>query len=298
MLGAGLGGGSLIYANVFLEPPNAVFGDRWPQSCRQAQLLPYYRVCKEVLGARPIPPMQGRRHIVRTELFEKVAQQTGRESRRVDINVFFGNDFDDPLPPGVQATNRYGALQTSCTYCGECDVGCNYQAKNTLDLNYLYRAEHKYGAKIRAEHFVDRIVPVGRGGQEDHNASGEFRYRVYYRDVAQAGTELCAHASRVVVSGGSLGSTELLLRCRDVFRTLPHISRSLGAAFPPTEIFSVSSPAAAYRPIPITALSSRKQSISISSSISPPTMPSFCKMQAIRVPRLVRREIKALLPAS
>ena len=51
VLGAGLGGGSLIYANVFLEPPDNVFGSRWPQSCRKAQLLPYYRVCKEVLGA-------------------------------------------------------------------------------------------------------------------------------------------------------------------------------------------------------------------------------------------------------
>lgn len=231
VLGAGLGGGSLIYANVFLEPPDAVFGERWPESCRKAQLLPYYRICKDVLGARPIPTMQGRRHIVRTELFETVAQQMGRPSRRLDINVFFGNDFDNPLPPGVQATNRYGALQTSCTYCGECDVGCNYQAKNTLDLNYLYRAEKKYGAEIRTEHLVDRIVPVDRGGQDDPEAGGTFGYRVYYRDLAQDGAEFSVRSNRVVLSGGSLGSTELLLRCRDVFGTLPHISRSLGRGF-------------------------------------------------------------------
>ncbi|HMF13676.1 MAG TPA: hypothetical protein VKE94_15265, partial [Gemmataceae bacterium] len=63
VLGAGVGGGSLIYANVFLEPPDAVFDARWPQSCRKAQLQPYYTICKEVLGARPVPPMSGRRHI-------------------------------------------------------------------------------------------------------------------------------------------------------------------------------------------------------------------------------------------
>lgn len=231
VLGAGLGGGSLIYANVFLEPPDDVFGGRWPQSCRKVQLLPYYRVCKEVLGARPIPPMQGRRHIVRTELFKEAARRMARESRLVDINVFFGNDFDNPLPPGVQAANRYGALQTSCTYCGECDVGCNYQAKNTLDLNYLYRAENKYGAEIRTEQLVDRMVPVDRNGQDDPDASGEFGYRVYYRDLTRGGAELSARANRVVVSAGSLGSTELLLRCRDVFATLPRIGRSLGRGF-------------------------------------------------------------------
>ena len=93
VLGAGLGGGSLIYANVFLEPPDEVFTDRWPPSCRKPQLQPYYKICKEVLGARPIPPSNGRRRIVRTELFQAVARKIGRDSSLVDINVFFGNDF-------------------------------------------------------------------------------------------------------------------------------------------------------------------------------------------------------------
>ena len=64
----------------------------------------------------------------------------------------FGNDFDNPLPIGVQQKNRYGALQTSCVYCAECDVGCNYHAKNTVDLNYLFVAENSYDAKIWTEH--------------------------------------------------------------------------------------------------------------------------------------------------
>jgi cholesterol oxidase len=228
VLGAGLGGGSLIYANVFLEPPDDIFSDRWPASCRKQQLQPYYKVCKEVLGSRPIPAMEGRRHIVRTELFQKVAKKIGRDSSLVDINVFFGNDFAKPLEQGVQDKNRYGALQTSCTYCGECDVGCNYQAKNTLDLNYLFQAETTYGAVIRTEHFVDRIAPVDEHGSDDPTATGAHGYRVYYRDLANKGAELSALTQRAIVSAGALGSTELLLRCRDVFGTLPKIGSRLG----------------------------------------------------------------------
>ena len=231
VLGAGVGGGSLIYANVFLEPPDDVFSDRWPLSCRKVKLQPYYQMCKEVLGSRPIPPMAGRRHIARTVLFQDVARQIGRNTRLADINVFFGNDIANPLDPGVQDRNRYGALQTSCVYCAECDVGCNYQAKNTLDLNYLYQAEKRYGAEIRPEHLVDRIVPVDQNGHDDPQASGNDGYRVYYRDLTQGNAEQSALAMRVVVSAGSLGSTEILLRSRDVFKTLPRIGLPLGRHF-------------------------------------------------------------------
>jgi cholesterol oxidase len=78
---------------------------------------------------------------------------------------------------------------------------------------------------------VDRIAPVNERGDDDPNASGEHGYRVYYRDLTQQGTESSALANRVVLSGGALGSTELLLRCRDVFHTLPRISRQLGLHF-------------------------------------------------------------------
>jgi cholesterol oxidase len=234
VLGAGLGGGSLIYANVFLEPPDDVFADRWPETCRRQQLRPYYDICKEVLGARPVPPWSGptdRRRIIRTELFQNAARQMGRQSDLVAINVVFGNDFAAPLAPGVQDRNRYGALQTSCTYCGECDIGCNYQAKNTLDLNYLYRAEHQYGAEIRTYCLVERIVPVDRNGEEDPGANGENGYRVCFRNLANGNAQESELARRVIVSAGSLGSTELLLRCRDMFRTLPRIGPMLGRNF-------------------------------------------------------------------
>jgi len=233
VIGAGLGGGSLIYANVFMIPPDNVFDERWPSTCKRAQLEPYYKIAKEVLGSRPIPLNNDpRRRIIRQELFAEVASKAGRDSDLVDINVFFGNDHQNPLPIGHQEKNRYGALQTSCMYCGECDIGCNYHAKNTLDLNYLYVAEQRYGAAIRTEQLVTKIVPVDASGKDDPAAAGEHGYRVYYRDLCSNSKEAqSARANRVVVSAGSLGSTELLLRCKEHFRTLPRISSRLGQSF-------------------------------------------------------------------
>jgi len=233
VLCAGLGGGSLIYANVYMEPPEAVFDERWPASVKKPALAPYYRVAKEVLGARPIPRNQDpRRTITRTELFASVAKEMGKKSELVDINVFFGKDFNDPLAIGHQDKNRYGAVQTSCVYCAECDIGCNTQSKNTLDLNYLFAAEHRYGAQILTEHLVEKIVPVNADHEDDPSADGAFGYRVYYDDLrpgSRASGSLLA--KRVVVSAGALGSTELLFQCRDIHKTLPRVSTRLGQRF-------------------------------------------------------------------
>lgn len=234
VISAGLGGGSLIYANVFMLPPDELFDSRWPSSCGPSALAPYYSIAKQVLGSRPIPTNTGdpRRELVRTKLFEAAARQNGKDSRLVDINVFFGNDFERPTPIGQQERNRYGALQTSCMYCAECDVGCNYHAKNTLDLNYLFVAEHRYQAVIRTEHLVTRIVPANGDGSDSKDATGEHGYRVYYRELRlNGGAEQSAHAKRVVVSAGTFGSVELLLRSKEHFGTLPRISSHLGKSF-------------------------------------------------------------------
>lgn len=232
MVCAGLGGGSLIYANVFLEPPDAVFDHNWPETCKKPALQKYYQVAKEVLGARPVPQNDDpRRQIIRTGYFKDFAESEQRTSQLVDINVFFGNDFNNPLDIGVQDKNRYGALQTSCVYCGECDVGCNTHSKNTLDLNYLHVAKNRYQADIRTEMLAEKIAPLGRDGNDDANATGEFGYRVYWLDLNNNKTECTATAKRVIVSAGTLGTNELLLRCRDFHKTLPAISRTLGRNF-------------------------------------------------------------------
>ncbi len=230
VLCAGLGGGSLIYANVFLRPPDEVFDQRWPASCKKAHLEPYYAIAKEVLGARPIPQDgDPRRRMIRTELFQQVAKANGRTSHMLDINVFFGNDFNKPLPLGQQDRNRYGAVQTSCVYCAECDAGCNYHSKNTIDLNYLYVAENRYNADVRTEHLAQKIVPLNAAGQDDPQADGSNGYRVTFVDLTSGRTSKSVLTNRVVVSAGTLGSTELLLRCRR--DTLPRVSAQLGQRF-------------------------------------------------------------------
>jgi cholesterol oxidase len=99
-----------------------------------------------------------------------------------------------------------------------------------VDLNYLFVAEHRYGARILTEHLAERIVPLNAAGQDDAGADGGNGYRVHYRDL-NGGQETSASARRVVVSAGTLGSNELLLRCRDVFKTLPGLNDNLGTRF-------------------------------------------------------------------
>jgi len=232
------GGGSQIYANVFLRPPEAVFEHGWPAALRRATLARYYDVGQQVLGARPVPAAAGpgdRRHIARTAQFQAFARDAKLPSTMADICVYFGNAYSyrgsaQPTPFGVQETNRYGALQTSCTYCGECDIGCNVQAKNSLDRNYLHVARSRYRLEVRTQATVERIVPLDAQGNDDSSADGSHGYRVVYRDVRD-GSEHAVIARRVVVAAGTLGSNELLLRCRDVYRTLPHLSACLGLRF-------------------------------------------------------------------
>lgn len=232
------GGGSHIYANVFLRPPAAVFEQGWPQGLRRERLLPYYDVAQQVLGARTVPPASGpedRRYIKRTEQFQAFAREAKLTTRLADIAVYFGNDYTykrsgAALPLGVQEANRYGALQTSCTYCGECDIGCNVQAKNSVDHNYLHVARHRYGMAVRTQSVVERVVPLNASHEDDPECDGQFGFRVYFRDI-RLGETHAVTTRRVVLSAGTLGTTELLFRCRDIHRTLPRVSSRLGQQF-------------------------------------------------------------------
>src|SRR5690606_39095177 len=105
--------------------------------------------------------------------------------------------------------------QGTCVHCGNCDIGCPVQAKNTLDLNYLAAAED-LGVDVRPLHQVRCITPLPDGG-----------YRLRVRRLDQ-GRDTELEANRVVLAAGSIGSTELLLRCRDQHRTLPALSGRLG----------------------------------------------------------------------
>ena len=229
VMAAGYGGGSLVYANVFLDPPSEVFDERWPEGCKRDDLLPYYKICKSVMGSRKIPA-GGEWELEKVGYYQNTALKLNRESELVDINVFFGNDPEKPLGQGLQEVNRYGALQSSCNYCAECDIGCNIRAKNTLDLNYLHAAEHRYGLNVLTEQKATRITPIGKEGFPSPGASGEYGYVVEVTDLNND-TKKSFRCRRVVVSAGTLGTNELLLRCRDEYQTLPKISANLGRNF-------------------------------------------------------------------
>jgi cholesterol oxidase len=133
-----------------------------------------------------------------------------------DKNWHYG--LPDPHDPrhSRKFVNDQGQEQGTCIHLGNCVIGCDVKAKNTLDLNYIPRAE-QHGAEVRPLHLVTRIEPVAEG------------YRVHF-DRLESGRRVPASVTGrlVILAAGSLGSTELLLRCRDDFRTLERISPFLG----------------------------------------------------------------------
>lgn len=213
--GSGVGGGSLHYFNVHIRPPASIFDDpRWPAAISLESLDPYYRLAHEMLDAAPLSPPDGRRLPARTEVFREACRAAGREPELVSIAVHTGPGRRNP---------HGGGEQLSCDYSGNCGLGCATHAKNTLDLNYLALAEH-HGAVVRSLHQVEVIEPLSAGG-----------YRVDYErldpDDPRADEQGTVQAGRVIVSAGTLGSNRLLLRCRDVHRTLSDLSPALGRGF-------------------------------------------------------------------
>ncbi len=220
--GAGVGGGSLIYANVCIDPKEELFDHGWPRELTFEELRPYLRKVEEKLRPVPIPPEQSsRRFQVMKEGAESIG--LGERFRPVPLAITFDEAWRDEGGPepheesrSVPWVNAQGLTQGTCVHCGNCCAGCRVSAKNTLDLNYLPIAEAN-GAEIRPLHVVRTIEPADGG------------YRVSFDRIVDGklvpGAEL---ADRVVLAAGSMGSTELLLRCRDEYKTLPRVSPSLG----------------------------------------------------------------------
>jgi cholesterol oxidase len=207
---AGLGGGSLIYANVHLRMPADGFVRGWPEGYSREALDPYYDLVAYMLDVAPIPED---RRPPKTVGFADAAKRLGRSGYFLypQLAVNFGR-------LEVEVTNRFGQVQEGCRYCGECIVGCRYRAKNTLDLNYLAEAERR-GAKIRTLCDVRRIDEVPGGG-----------YRVTFRNIAQ-GTDEVVEARHVFLCAGAVNSTEFLLRCRDEYRSLTRLGAGLGTRY-------------------------------------------------------------------
>ncbi len=220
--GAGVGGGSLCYSSVLMEADAERFTDGWPPEITLAELRPYYAKVRAMLAVQPIPAGQRTR---RYALLEQAAKPLGYADRveSVPLAISFDPDYSYALPDPIDPrhskpfVNAHGVRQGTCVHLGNCDIGCDVLAKNTLDLNYIPAAEAK-GAQLRTLHVVRSIAPEGSGYAVTWDAIDQGRLRPGL-----------AQADRVVLAAGSLGSTEILLRSRDEHGTLPGISRQLGA---------------------------------------------------------------------
>ncbi len=195
LVGCGLGGTSLINANVALEIDQGLLQlEHWPTLFRaQPNLLkPYYERARTMLDPSPYP--EGHRHyppLAKVSALKKSAKAMGQEDRfyRPPIAVNF-----------TDQTNPFGVAQPKCTNCGDCCSGCNVGAKNTTLMNYLPDAVN-HGAEIYTGVHVDWIERDGG------------TWRVHYTEIdhEEPGS---VSADYVVLGAGSLGSTGILLRSR------------------------------------------------------------------------------------
>jgi cholesterol oxidase len=219
--GAGVGGGSLIYANVLIDADPRSFHDGWPKEIDSKELRPYYQKVSDTLELRTVPTAQWPE---RVKLLKEAAERNGWGDRfhPLDLAVRFCDELQyasarRPDPAwSVRDTNIHGAWQGTCTHLANCDIGCDVGARNTLDKNYLFVAE-QCGAALRPRHLVRCIAPEGEG------------YRVHFDRIEDGSFEPgSVFGWIVIVAAGSLGSTELLLRCKEQYRTLPDLSERLG----------------------------------------------------------------------
>ncbi|GAB3495613.1 GMC oxidoreductase [Nocardiopsis coralliicola] len=228
LAGAGVGGGSLNYANTLYEPLDDFYADpQWRGITDwRAELAPYYDQAKRMLGVRTNPTMTpSDTHL------KAVAEDmgVGGSFHLAPVGVFFGDGGDagggsaaPDVAPGTEVGDPYfggaGPRRRSCTECGECMTGCRHGAKNTLLENYLYFAE-RGGAAIHPMTTVERIRELPGGGYAvDTLATGKRRTRANARTFT---------AQHVVVAAGAWGTQNLLHRMRDQGR-LPRLSAQLG----------------------------------------------------------------------
>jgi cholesterol oxidase len=202
VVAAGVGGGSLIYANIHIRPDPAVFEDpRWPGSVTRQALDPYYDKVAAGIGLAPVPAGV---HLAKRDAFRKAAAQAGHAVFDPDEAV----TWPDPAATGADGT---------CGFVAECEFGCPRGAKRSMDRTYLARAE-RLGAQVRTGILARHVSPA-RGG-----------YAVSCQSVA-TGEPVTVTGRRVIVAAGTLGTNEIMLRSRDQAGTLPEVSGALGRGF-------------------------------------------------------------------
>lgn len=218
LAGAGVGGGSLNYANTLYEPPAPFFSDpQWAHITDwHAELAPFYAQAKRMLGVITNPTMTPS-----DVEMKRLAEQFGKGSTfgLTPVGVFFGRD--GTKEPGRTVPDPFfggaGPERTGCIECGECMTGCRHGAKNTLNTNYLALAE-RAGARVHPLTTVTGVRPRAAGGYEVSTVrTGAWRTR------RGAGV---LTARQVVFSAGTYNTQKLLHELRD--STLPAISSRVG----------------------------------------------------------------------
>jgi len=215
--GAGVGGGSLVYANTLMVPSEKAFeSSAWqPLGNAREVLAPFYLQAKKMLGAAVNPKLTFIDNTI-----EEYSKQTGvhQTFAPTEVAVFFGE-------PGKRVPDPYfdgeGPERSGCNYCGGCMVGCRFDAKNTLDKNYLYLAE-KRGAQIQPLTKIVCINPLSDDGSAGWELTTESVDQLFFKK------RKTIRSRNVVLAGGVLGTLRLLLECRDKYRTLTRLSSQLG----------------------------------------------------------------------
>ncbi|HEU4937335.1 MAG TPA: GMC oxidoreductase [Vicinamibacterales bacterium] len=202
VVAAGVGGGSLVYANIHIRPDASVFDDpRWPAPFTRAFLDPYYERVAARLEVAPLP-----------ESIQLAKRDRYREAAAALHRPIFDPD---------QAVRWSGAKDGDrgpCELVAECEFGCRHGAKNTLDMTYLADAE-RHGAEVRPNVWATHVAPNPGGG-----------YQVHVVDTVSGGRESFS-GTHVVLAAGTLGTNEILFRSRDNMKTLPNVSRQLGRGY-------------------------------------------------------------------
>ncbi|CAM5640210.1 GMC oxidoreductase [Streptomyces pseudogriseolus] len=224
LAGAGVGGGSLNYANTLYVPPKPFFEDpQWGAITDwQEELAPYYDQARRMLGVRLNPTMTP------SDVHLKAAAERmgcGDTFHMAPVGVFFGDgeDADGKVraTPGQEVPDPYfggaGPSRRACAECGECMTGCRHGAKNTLNENYLYLAE-KAGAVVHPMTTVVSVTEDSRGG---------FAVATLPTDDRRKGKGRMFTARRVVLAAGTYGTQTLLHRMK-AGGQLPYLSDRLG----------------------------------------------------------------------
>ena len=204
---SGVGGGSLVY--LLLIAPEHDFFEAYPAEITGQEMTRYFSRVRSILRPAPLPQLPEK-----NLAFERVAAEAGLgDVAYADLGVAFGESPDRPQ----KLHNAAGVEQETCTYLGECVLGCPRRAKTTMDLTYIPIAL-RHGAELRVLAEVTSLQRTGSG------------YRVSYTD-RETGSERTAAARRVVLAAGALNTLRLLFLARDRHRSLPEVSPALGRGF-------------------------------------------------------------------